>query len=251
MRSAIRQLAPLALLGLFGTSCNRITYEGDFTPDGQYIGSSAIYFDHKQQADTLQAYSFGPLPAEVETHIVEIPLRIVGDIPTKDLTYHVEADPEASTARSGVHYTPLETSYHFRSGAVTDTLRVELLRSGISPEESEALRLVLRLKSSEDLKIAFESDNLQVITFDNYVAEPYWWVYYTYYFGPYHRLKYLKLLEYYDSDPAVLEAALSDPKKSVKLFVNFKKVYDYFKAHPELEVPLPDLDPSTSISFEE
>ena len=77
MRSAIRLLASLALLGLLGTSCNRITYEGDFTPDGQYIGSSAIYFDHKQQADTLTNYSFGILPPEVEVHEVAIPLRIL------------------------------------------------------------------------------------------------------------------------------------------------------------------------------
>ena len=248
MRSAIRLLASLALLGLLGTSCNRITYEGDFTPDGQYIGSSAIYFDHKQQADTLTNYSFGILPPEVEVHEVAIPLRILGDIPDKPLTFHVVADPTESTAESGVHYAPLAESYQFRSGAVTDTLRVKLLRSKISADEEKSLRLVLMLRSSDQLKVAFERDNKQIITFDNYVAEPYFFQYLP--LGTYHRLKYLKLLEYYHSDPDELLDSYWNKGEANRFFISCKKVYDYFAAHPELGVPL-DFDPSAYIPFEE
>lgn len=250
MEKQIITLCLGAALALSSISCNQITYSGDFTPDGEFIGESAIYFDHEEKADTLKSYSFGPLPAEITSQTVDIPIRILGDVSSQSLTYHVVADETETTAKPRIHYTPLKDEYHFRQGAVTDTLRVEILRDALDTEDEGGVKLVLKLQGGNGLKVAFERENRQVITFNNHISEPYWWVYYESWLGGYHRLKYLKLLEYYENDPTKLEESLNNGELS-RLLINNKKMYDYFKAHPEIKVPLPPVDPSTLISFQE
>lgn len=220
------------------------------SPDGAYHGANKIYFDQKNQGDTIIRYSFGPNPIEVEKYEVKIPLRVIGDKSEQARSYKVAIIKDKTTAEVGKHFTPLQEVYHFRAGEYTDTLRINLLRKELSADNNKPVTLSISLEGTSDLPVAFEQQNHYTISFDNYLSEPYFWGYYQgIYWGSYNRLEYLKLLEYYDHDPVTLENALFGAKY-MELIINMKAVRDYFLAHPEYGIDdIPDL--SASVPFDE
>lgn len=238
------------LLGGCSTPLSQKTDELGISTDGAYHGEGKIYFDQHTKADTLINYSFGPNPLEEQSHEVKIPLRVLGDKSEQTRSYKVTIVKDKTTAEAGKHFTPLKESYQFRAGEYTDTLRIELLRSELSPDNEKPVTLAISLEGTSDLSVAFEKQNHYTISFDNYLAEPYFWVYYKgYLWGEYNRLTYLKLLEYFDNEPTNLEKAFHE-QKFTELFIYMKEVRDYFIAHPEYGInDIPDL--SASVPFDE
>lgn len=238
------------LLGGCSTPLSQKTDELGISTDGAYHGEGKIYFDQHTKADTLINYSFGPNPLEEQSHEVKIPLRVLGDKSEQARSYKVTIVKDKTTAEAGKHFTPLKESYQFRAGEYTDTLRIELLRSALSPDNEKPVTLAISLEGTSDLSVAFEKQNHYTISFDNYLAEPPFWVYFKdIYCGSYNPIKYLKLLEYYDNDPQNFYTALENGKYA-EFIIHMKEVRDYFLAHPEYGIKdIPDL--SASVPFDE
>lgn len=233
------------LLGSCDTPLKQKTEELGISTTGAYQGSAKIYFDQSNTADTLVSYSFGANPIEVHSYVVKVPLRVIGDKSGLPRAYQVEVVKDKTTAQSGVHYTPLQQTYQFRAGEYTDTLRIELLRDALSPDQAKPDTLTIRLVSTDDLSVAFEAHNQVMVTFDNYLAEPSTWGYYVYFMGAYSRIKYIKLLEAYDNDENKFWNGIMSWTDWI---LNVRNVRDYFLAHPEYGInDIPD--PSAFVPF--
>lgn len=220
-------------------SCQKMAYEGEFSKDGFYHGNNKIYFHFDQQSDTLQRYSFGTEWVEHTRQVVKVPVRIAGFPSDKPMTFKVSVDEKNSTAVANKHYTAFSGEFVIPADSVNGYVEIEVWRDNLSIEKKDEAQLVLLLEKTADLEPAFPESNRVIVSVDDYLEEPYFWIYYAYYWGPYSRVKYLKFLEYYDRDPKKLEDALMRGDFT-GVSMNFLKVYEFFKAHPEYGVELPD-----------
>ena len=165
-------------------------------------------------------------------------MRITG-LPSKTpLTFKVTVDEKASTAKPDKHYTPVSGEFQIPADSINGYVNVEMWRDNLSSDKKDDIRLVLNLENTSQLQASFPENKKVVITIDNYLEEPPYWVYYTYYWGPYSQIKYRKFLEYYDGDPLKWADALLNDFNGLSM--NFVKVYRFFEAHPEYNQVLPD-----------
>ncbi|MDO5664099.1 MAG: DUF4843 domain-containing protein [Bacteroidia bacterium] len=229
----------LSVVAILLASCQKFAYDGEFSKDGFYESNNKVYFHFAEQSDTLTRYSFGTEWVEYTRHIVKVPVRISGLPANKALTFKVSVDTDESTAIANKHYTPFSGEFQVPADSVNGYMEVEVWRENLPADKMDSIRLVLRLESTSDLQTTFSQYTKAVITIDDYLEEPYFWVWYSYYWGPYSRAKYIKFLEYYDGDPKKFEATLAEGD-FYGMQANFVKVYEFFKAHPEYNEVLPD-----------
>lgn len=233
----IHYLSIITITAALFLSCRQIDYQGEYSKDGFYQGSQSVYFYFAKQTDTLKRYSFGTDWVEHKRQIVKVPVRITG-LPAKTpLTFKVTVDENASSAKPNQHYTPFSGEFQIKPDYVNGYVEIEVWRDNLSSNEKTPVRLVLNLQNTAQLQAAFPDNRKVVVAIDDYLAEPYYWVYYTYYWGPYSQIKYRKFLEYYNGDPKKLESALTTDFNGVSM--NFVKVYQFFKEHPEYNQVLP------------
>ena len=174
--------------------------------DGYYDGISRIYF-----GEETAHYGLGFQPVEVTTYEVTVPVCILGDPASRDMKVQVKVDEERTTA--------------------TENMYNLLAEDVIIPKDSiRGYVKVLLLVENEDFKLGLEERLETEITFSNYLEEPEWWsLWETIYWGPYHPLKYQKMIEYWGGE-IVYDDFYTDQTRI--LFVT-QQAYEYFEAHPE------------------
>lgn len=226
-----------AVFSLAMYSCDTIDYQGEYSKDGAYGEKNQVYFYKSNDTDTLNYYSFGSQPLSLKKQTVNVLVYMAGMPQNKDLKFRVVVDDKETTAKSGIHYTPIKNEYHIPANKTSFNIPVELIRDNMKADDSNSLKIVLKLEPTDDLGTSFTVYNKRTVEFDNFLAEPSWWVYYTTFFGPYSRNKYLKLLEYYDSNEQKVVEAFTEFNG---LMLNFQKVYKFFKDNPDYNEVFPD-----------
>lgn len=228
----------IAALAILFFSCQKIEYSGEYSKDGFYNTGNKVYFYFAEQKDSINHYSFGAEWIEHTRQIVKIPVKITGLPSKKPLTFKVSVDEKASTAKVNKHYTAFSGEFQIPADSVKGYLNVEVWREHLSSDKKDSIRLVLQLENTPDLQAAFPENKKVIITMDDYLEEPFYWVYYSFYWGPYSQIKYRKFLEYYDGNPVKMYDALQNDFNGLSM--NFVKVYRFFEAHPEYNQVLPD-----------
>lgn len=185
MRSIIPSSLILTLLSgtaLLLSSCT----EGDLSePDGWKPG---IYF----QEDSVR-YSFGITPIEVESHLLTIPLRIMGEPQSRERAFAIEVDAEETTAEVSTHYV-LGDPLVVMADSVNAYLPLTILRSALGEEE---YRLSIRLKESEEFTPVNENYQSVSIYFNNQVEKPSWWDGSQSKVGAWKPIVYIKFMEFF------------------------------------------------------
>lgn len=235
-RRTVRLLVALSSVA-FLTACSAISYDGEHTEDGTYTGQPRVYL---LATDTLAHCSFALDAPDVTTKTVRIPVQLMGYKPQTPLPITVTIDP-ASTAQQGTQYDALAT-VQFAPDSLRAWIEVQVQRNGLPNTEQGNYFLRLHLVSGSGYVVERDVPSTVTISMDDYLAKPEWWdtmfggLFKTYYFGEYTREKYIKWLEQYNYDVARMEQEVSpyNENYSAWLFGSFRKVYQYFAAHPEL-----------------
>ena len=201
IRKGVFSLVGVALFTLFATSCEETDYmKYDTSHNGTYF-----------LGDTLQ-YSFGVTPMEQRTHIVNIPVRVMGGVSdvARKIGYEVIAD--TTTAVEGVQYKLGEA--YVLPDSVNGYIPVEILRDGLKgsyAEGYERYRLGIRLVANEEFAPTLSADDQKfVLNFDNAVEMPNWYdaygekVWSERYLGKWHPLKLIKMVEYFHAIEFIL-----------------------------------------------
>ena len=183
MKKCIYTLLVPILAALALGSCESIVYDDDYSKDGFYHGQNNVYFYYKNPDDTLRQYSFGAQPESMTSQTVHIPVRLSGLPSKKAQEFKVTVDP-ASTAKAGVHYKDLSSTYSIAPDSVNGEVTVTLLRDSL-PIDRDTVSLILHLQSDNALGTRFPTNNTVKITFNNVLEEPQMWQYFEYYFGGY------------------------------------------------------------------
>ena len=84
---------------------------------GSTTDKNNVYFYYKNPDDTLRQYSFGAQPESMTSQTVRIPVRLSGLPSKKAQEFKVTVDP-ASTAKAGVHYKDLSSTYSIAPDSV-------------------------------------------------------------------------------------------------------------------------------------
>lgn len=218
-------------------SCSSIDYDKSYSKDGFYNAENSVYFSFKTKADSLITYSFGPKWVEYTKDTIQVPVKVTGLAVNKDRTFKVYVDEKESTAVVNKNYTPLSENFVIPADSLSGNINVIIWRDNLRSDTLAPVKIVLRLQATSDLETNFGENDKVTISYNNYLEEPYYWVYYEYFWGPYSKIKCQKFLEYYDSDPVNLYNAMMNDFNEVSM--NFIKVYDFFVAHPEYNQELP------------
>lgn len=249
MMKHILQGLGLCLVGALSlVSCDGIDYEGNYNQGfAAEKQSRMVYFEYVDGVDSI-SYSFSFEPHSKREHTIPVPVRIAGTMPTSPLKYRVVLDDKRSyvttpradgsgrdtVAVAANYYQALQPVYTIEAGQVQTALPITVSRDAIS--NGQIVRLVLRLEASEDLGVGFAAAREISLVVSNEIPQGYkdFWTNYLYPYygaGPYSDMKFLKLLEYYDSDIDKLNADVYKPT----FFLNLGKLYKYFhEEHPEL-----------------
>lgn len=189
------------LVGVAVSSCEETDY---MTYDTSHNG---VYF----LSDTLQ-YSFSVTPVEQRTHVVKIPVRVMGGISDSSRKIGYEVIADTTTAIEGEQYRLGEAV--IMPDSVNGFIPVEILRDGLEGSYSEGYvryRLGLRLVANENFAPTLSLEEQKfVLNFDNAVEMPNWYdaygdkVWSERYLGKWHPLKLIKMVEYFHAIELVL-----------------------------------------------
>nr|WP_314754069.1 DUF4843 domain-containing protein [uncultured Prevotella sp.] len=175
-----------------------------------YSEGDRIYFEYLYQDPNYAAkrlivrdsltVSMGLLPDETKSVEVKIPVLVLGNQLATDKRYRVEVVEKGmvvkgiTTAKVNEDYMPLQETYTFHANTWTDTLKIVLLRSHLSPSFTlkQQKSVILRLVETEELKPGIREGYEVKISMNNYVVQPQWWNVYA--LGYYHPQKYRILL---------------------------------------------------------
>jgi len=182
-------------------SCEETDY---MTYDTSHNG---IYFLN----DTLQ-YSFSVTPVEQRTHVVKIPVRVMGGISDSPRKIGFEVIADTTTAIEGEQYRLGEAV--IMPDSVNGYIPVEILRDGLVGSYTEGYvryRLGLRLVANENFIPTLGIENQKfVLNFDNAVEMPEWYdaygekVWSEKTLGKWHPLKLIKMVEYFHAIESIL-----------------------------------------------
>lgn len=205
--------------------------------DVPYSEGDRIYFEYLYQDPNYAAkrlivrdsltVSMGLLPDETKSFEVKIPVLILGNPLSTDKHYRVEVVEKGTvvkgvtTAKVNEDYMPLQETYTFHANTWSDTLRLVLLRSHLSPSFTlkQQKSVILRLVTTDELKPGIREGHEVKISMNNYVAQPKWWNVYA--LGYYHPQKYKILLMFNTEEFYSTVDILNDASR----YVNALKAY--------------------------
>lgn len=225
--STLSVFAGMLLLVALQFSCEKVG------TDGFYQAHPIVYFP----SDSVQRFSFGT--RFDDEYQLKIPVKLTGVLPQKSTRVNVRVVEDKTSAKIDENYRTIPSSFEIPAGSYDGELSLDLLRGNLSSTVLESVDLVLELEDSQDVKADLKQNKRIHLRIDNYLQEPYYWQYYESFFGAYSPIKFRKFLEYYDNDVQVFENKFASDFWYTML--QFKKVYDFFKAHPEYgDVHLPE-----------
>jgi len=145
----------------------------------------------------------------------------------------VEIDEENTTAQEGVHYTALPTEFEVLADSVNAYIPIELLRAGITGKNT--YKISLKVVGGADFITGVKESLEAKLTFNNYLEKPEWWGWMEGSLGVYQQEKYQKYIEIHGS--AIDSGYVGS--NFIAVMKEFKKVKDFFDAHPEYGVTFP------------
>lgn len=126
-----------------------------------YEGKEGVYFAVRH-GDTHRAESSWPYQPFSNVDFVRIgtdetvfavKVDITGPVKDYDRTFHVEVNPDSTTATLGVHYEAVQRDWVIPAGSISTNVSVRLKRSPDLEEEPKTLGL--RLVPSQDFALSF------------------------------------------------------------------------------------------------
>lgn len=212
-------LIALIAPSIFSASCSETDY---MTYDSKANG---VYFNH----DTL-IYSFSVLPVDSTTHVINIPVKVMGTVTDQPrrFAYNVEYQMPTDSLQKLI-FTPENTDYTWAkegeqytlsdevvipAGKTEGTIPVTIYRSKLGGDYANGYihyRIIVRLASNENFTPTLsEKDQVRIVQFDNAIDQPAWYnaygdkVWYKPELGEWHPYKLIKLVEYFHDVKNVL-----------------------------------------------
>lgn len=221
MSTDTRFLHGIGLLGLLLLSAcqeHYMTYEPQ--ADGTYFVSDSLY------------YSFGVTPVEVTTHVVEIPVYVLGTVPHTDRDFAISMAYDSASAYiqavEGVHYSIGSTV--IPADSVKGYVPVTLYRDRLEGSFSSGYgyyELCIQLEANEHFTPTLSADRQRFkLRFSNAVDRPEWYVdgqqhteenkkWPTEILGVWHPFKLIKMVEYFHACKDIVPAIY---KEMVELY---------------------------------
>lgn len=230
-------------------SCGKTDYS---TYDPAYAG---IYF-----AEDSMVYSFGVTVLEVTSHVMDLPVCVMGVPTAEKRTFKVEVIADKTNAKPDVHYV-LPTELVIEADSVNGVLPLNILRDSLG--DDAYWQVAFRLVASDDFVPETNVGDVIVASFNNVVEPPGWkdWqgkpAWPDYKLGVWNPNTWIKFMEYFR---AMEQTVPSTYQGMVDLYgPNLENVqygwmdeynyaatkyiltplYDYFTAHPEYGVTIP------------
>ena len=199
--------------------------------DGYYDGISRVYFGQE-----TAHHGLGAKPVDMTVYTAKIPVCILGVPAARDMVAKVKVD-EALTTASENMYNPVIEEVTIPKDSTRGYVEVELLREQVPSDKDTTFTLTLKLEVSDDFQLGIEESQVSEITFSNYLSEPDWWyVLETLYWGPYHPMKYQKMIEIWGG-----EITWDDyVNNSSQVIFVAQQMYDYFQDYPEYGMEFPE-----------
>ena len=177
---------------------------------GYYEDIDRVYF----VKDSLIC-RLGEMLMDVETYTVQVPVKVLGEPLGESRKFKVNVNKDLTTAPEDV-YTLLPGEFVMDKDSVNAYIPIELFGLGVKE----------KLQSK--------------VVFSNYLQEPDWWYALEFvYWGAYRPEKYQKMMEYWGG-PISYEEYVS---RMIQVILCGKKMYDYFKLHPEFGMEFPEATP--------
>lgn len=204
----------LSLVSVCSCSEEYMTYEPQ--ADGTYFKSDSMY------------YGFGVTPVEIKTHLIEIPVYILGTVPHVDRDFAIEVIDDSSNATEGVQYSIGRTVIPADSvrGYIPVTINRDELRGSYS-EGYIYYQLYIRLKENASFRPTLSlAEQVFKLRFSNAVDRPDWYVdgqkhteenkkWPVERLGVWHPFKLIKMVEYFHSCKTIVPAIY---KEMVELY---------------------------------
>jgi hypothetical protein len=145
-----------------------------------------LHFDHNANIhfnlggtdkDSI-VYTFAYAPT-LSQDTIWLPVQLAGIRENTDRAYSAYVDTDSSTAKAGVHFEPLKSSYTLRAG--TGITWLPVIVYNVSDLESESVTLIIKMKGTDDLGIeiptADDGFNLlrAKIVYSAMLEQPSWW----------------------------------------------------------------------------
>ena len=181
----------------------------------------------------------GEMLMDVEIYTVKVPVKVLGAPFDENRVFRVNVNKELTTAPEDI-YTSLSTEFVVDKDSVNAYIPIELLRNKIDPMVDTVYRIVLDLEENDKFGLGVQEKLQSKVVFSNYLQEPDWWYALEFmYWGDYRPEKYQKMMEYWGG-PISFEEYTS---RMVQVILCGKKMYDYFKLHPEFGMEFPETAP--------
>ena len=226
-RYALTALA-VASLGLLSSCSKSDVYDGEYSKDGFYNESPLVYFPN-EGADTIVTQNLAFLEDTDGKITYTFDVNLLGRTSATPLSYKVTVDAAHSTAKEGVQFDALESSYTIPAKATKGSFSIKLNRSKISTVQQEdgkyiinrkGVRILLndlsdmqpddelqlkydtirlQLTSTPDLRTGLNQHSTLVFCVTNQLTIPFWWKapYVIAYCGPYSEDKHRMLIKAY------------------------------------------------------
>lgn len=236
MKKTIRNILLVCAGVTLFAACSNVDFDGEHSSDGMFEPTNQVSFYYAQPGDTVVNYSFGVKPVDTLTHVVYLPVQLVGNLSAEAQPFSVEVG-KGTTAVAGKHYTLNADTLRFAPNAYRTYVPVTLIRANLSEDKDDSIRLVLNLVGKDKLGTRLTKSNTVKITFNNVLSKPdFWEVMESYWgLGAFTKNKYRKLLAYYDSNEATIRDIIegSDVTAQGYLYQHVQEVIAYFAAHPD------------------
>ena len=193
-----------------------------------YDKVARIYFP----TDSIN-YSFGDKPFNIQEHIVMFPVKIMGGQTNEVRKFTIEIDEDKTNAAAGIQFSELPTEFQVMTDSVNGYIPIELIRSGIEGET--IYKISLKITDGGDFVTGVKESLTAVLSFNNYLEKPDWWGWMENSLGVYQQEKYQKYIEIHGS---AIDASYVG-SNFIAVMKEFKKVKDFFDAHPEYGVVFP------------
>jgi hypothetical protein len=172
------------------------------------------------------------IPDEVVVDTARLVVKILGNKSDEERYYRIVIDPDSTTAVEGVHYRKMDELHAFQPGALTDTLKVVLIREALSASHitREERRIFFRVEESDDFTTGLKKGLSMKLSFNNYLSRPRWWDERDFYY--YHPEKWKILISFnevfanYESIPFTINSGLRQYLVSLNQYLADIDVYD-------------------------
>ena len=174
MKKTIRNILLVCAGVTMFAACSNVDFDGEHSSDGMFEPTNQVSFYYAQPGDTVVNYSFGVKPVDTLTHVVYLPVQLVGNLSAEAQPFSVEVG-KGTTAVAGKHYTLNADTLRFAPNAYRTYVPVTLIRANLSEDKDDSIRLVLNLVGKDKLGTRLTKSNTVKITFNNVLSKPDFW----------------------------------------------------------------------------